>query len=192
MKLKPSVRIGRRPATGVHPVDEVLPPGQLLMFGVQHVLTMYAGVIAVPFIIGGVLKLPFTDVAYLLNATLLIAGLATLIQTIGVWKIGVRLPIVQGVSFAPVATMIAIGTVHGGRVGLRAIFGAVIVAGIVGLILAPFFSRLLHFFPPVVTGSVITIIGASLLPVAMAWAAGGVGVKSFGAPKSSVLRSLRM
>ncbi|MBV9944775.1 MAG: 2-oxo-4-hydroxy-4-carboxy-5-ureidoimidazoline decarboxylase [Solirubrobacterales bacterium] len=167
-----------------HPVDEVLPPQLMVTYGLQHVLSMAAGVIAVPLILAGVLKLSPADTGYVVTSTLFICGLATLLQTLGVWKIGVKLPIVQGVSFAPVATMIAIGAVHGHITGLRTIYGAVIIAGVVGLVLSPIFSRLLRFFPPVVTGSVITIIGLSLLPVATQWCAGGVGASNFGSEKN--------
>lgn len=167
-----------------HPVDEVLAPPLMVTYGLQHVLSMAAGVIAVPLILAGALKLSAADTGYVVTATLFVCGLATLLQTLGVWKFGVKLPIVQGVSFAPVATMIAIGTVHGGLTGMRTIYGAVIVAGLVGLALTPIFSRLLRFFPPVVTGSVITIIGVSLLPTATQWCAGGVGSPHFGASKN--------
>jgi len=71
-----------------HPVDQMLPVGQLLLYGLQHVMSMYAGVIAVPLIVGSALGLPFPDLAYLLTAALLVSGLATLLQTIGFWKIG--------------------------------------------------------------------------------------------------------
>ena len=162
-----------RPAGDVHPVDEVLPTGTLLLYGLQHVMTMYAGLVAVPLIVGQALGLPFADIAYLLAATLLVAGLATILQTIGVWRIGARLPLVQGVSFAAVASMIAIGTGGGGgRDGLTLIFGATLVAGVVGFLLAPLFHTLIRLFPPVVTGTVITVIGVSLLPVAVRWASG--------------------
>ena len=157
-----------------HPVDEMLPVGQLLLYGLQHVMSMYAGVIAVPLIVGNALGLPFADLAYLLTAALLVSGLATLLQTIGIWKIGARLPLVQGASFAAVASMLAIGKDAGGGVrGLQFIFGAILVAGIIGFLLSGVFNRLLHFFPPVVTGTVITVIGISLLPVAIRWAGGG-------------------
>ena len=99
-----------------HPVDEVLPVGQLLLYGLQHVMSMYAGVVAVPLIVGSALNLPFADLSYLLAATLLVSGLATLLQTLGVWRIGAKLPIVQGTSFAAVASMIAIGKDAGGGV----------------------------------------------------------------------------
>lgn len=153
-------------ATDVHPVDELMPVGSLLLYGLQHVMSMYAGVIAVPLVVGSAMGLPFADLAYLLTAALLVSGLATLLQTLGVWRIGARLPLVQGTSFAAVASMLAIGkSAGGGAAGLTAIFGAVLVAGVVGFLLSPVFNRLIHYFPPVVTGSIITVIGVSLLPV---------------------------
>ena len=107
---------------GKHPVDEVLKPGSMLVYGLQHVMSMYAGVVAVPLIVGSALKLPFSDLSYLLAATLLISGLATLLQTLGVPWVGAKLPIVQGTSFAAVGSMIAIGAgAGGGTAGLQAI-----------------------------------------------------------------------
>ncbi|MFX8628858.1 solute carrier family 23 protein, partial [Acinetobacter baumannii] len=106
----------------------------------------------------------------LIAAALFVGGLATLIQTMGTKYLGAKLPLVQGVSFAGVATMVAIITTGG---GLPAVYGAVIVASLVGLCLAPYFSKIIRFFPPVVTGCVITIIGLSLLPVAIRWMMGG-------------------
>src|ERR1700712_847477 len=164
-----------------HPVDEVLKPAPMVLYGLQHVMSMYAGVVAVPLIVGSPMKLPFSDLSYLLAATLLISGLATLLQTLGVPWIGAKLPIVQGTSFAAVGSMLAIGPgAGGGTAGLQAIFGAILIAGAIGFLLSGVFSRLLRFFPPVVTGSVITVIGISLLPVAMRWAAGGAGSADFG------------
>jgi uric acid transporter len=168
-------RDGDTAAVERHPVDQMLPVGQLALYGLQHVMSMYAGVVAVPLIVGTALGLAFADLAYLLTAALLVSGLATLLQTLGFWKIGARLPLVQGTSFAAVASMLAIGKdAGGGVVGLQYIFGAVLVAGVVGFLISGVFNRLLHFFPPVVTGSVITVIGISLLPVAIRWAGGGV------------------
>ncbi len=176
-----------------HPVDEVLKPGSMVVYGLQHVMSMYAGVVAVPLIVGSALKLPFPDLSYLLAATLLISGVATLLQTLGVPWVGAKLPIVQGTSFAAVGSMIAIGTgAGGGTNGLRAIFGAILIAGVVGFALSGVFSRLLHFFPPVVTGSVITVIGVSLLPVAIRWAGGGAGSADFGAPSNVGLAAITL
>ena len=86
----------------------------MFLYGLQHVLSMYAGVVAVPLIIGTALKLSPTDITYLVSAGLFMSGVATLLQTLGVWKIGARQPIVQGTSFAAVSTMLAIGAAHGG------------------------------------------------------------------------------
>lgn len=164
-----------------HPVDEMLPISQLLLYGFQHVLSMYAGVVAVPLIVGGALGLSGADMTYLVSAALFLAGLATLLQSIGMWKIGARQPIVQGTSFVAVTSMIAIGTgAGGGADGMRSISGAVIVAGIICFLISPLFTQLLRFFPEVVTGTVITVIGLSLLPVGINWAAGGVGAEDFG------------
>ncbi|MFJ4986687.1 nucleobase:cation symporter-2 family protein [Streptomyces sp. NPDC088732] len=167
----------------VHPVDEVLPPARLAAFGLQHVLAMYAGAVAVPLIVGGALKLSPADLAYLITADLLVCGIATLLQCVGWWRFGVRLPIMQGCTFAAVSPMVLIGQDG----GLPAIYGSVIVAGLAMILLAPVFGRLLHYFPPVVTGTVILVIGLSLLPVAGNWVAGGAGSADFGAPRNIAL-----
>ncbi|MBB5223741.1 NCS2 family nucleobase:cation symporter-2 [Amaricoccus macauensis] len=164
----------------VDPVDEVLPVGQLSVLGLQHVLVMYAGAVAVPLIIGGALKLPKDQVALLINCDLLAAGIVTLIQSIGFWKFGIRLPVMMGVTFAAVGPMLAMGA--NPALGINGIFGAVIAAGAFGIFVSPFISRLLPMFPPVVTGVIISVIGLSLLRVAANWAGGGVGNPNFGAP----------
>ncbi len=174
-------------ASGKHPVDEILPIPQMTLYGLQHVLSMYAGVVAVPLIVGNALGLSGPDITYLVSAGLFISGLATILQTVGVWKIGARQPLVQGTSFAAVSTILAVGTAEGGREGLVAVFGAIIVAGALAFFLAPVFTSLLRFFPEVVTGTVITVIGISLLPVAINWGAGGVGSEEFGAMKNIAL-----
>ncbi|ANW17442.1 uracil permease [Streptomyces clavuligerus] len=133
---------------------------------------MYAGVVAPPMIVGPAVGLDARDTAFLMGASLFTAGLATLLQTLGLWRIGARLPFVNGVSFAGVTPMIAIGEGRGHE-GIAVIFGAIVVAGLLGFLLTPYFSRLVRFFPPVVTGSVITLIGLSLLPVAFTWSQGG-------------------
>ena len=159
---------------GVHPVDRVLPPGRLAVYGFQHVLAFYAGAVIVPILLAGAIGLNDRQLAFLINADLFTCGIASIIQSVGFWKVGVRLPLIQGVTFTAVAPMIAIGNANGGGVeGLRAIYGAVIVAGIFTFLIAPFYSRLLRLFPPVVTGTVITIIGFTLVPVAALDAGGG-------------------
>ncbi len=170
-----SARAGR--AAPGHPVDEVLPLGQLFVYGLQHVLAMYAGAVAVPLIVAGAVGLSREQLIYLINADLFTCGVATVIQTFGFWKVGIRIPLIQGCTFAAVTPMILIGQAH----GMPGVYGSVIVAGAITFLLSPYFSRLLRFFPPVVTGTIITIIGLSLLPVAVTWTAGGnPSAKDFG------------
>jgi uric acid transporter len=170
----------------VHQVDEILPAGKLFLLGLQHVLVMYAGAIAVPLIIGGVMNLPKEQMALLISADLFSCGIVTLIQSIGISKFGIRLPVMMGVTFTAVGPMIPMAL--NSEMGLPGIFGAVIVSGIFGIIIAPFFSRLLPLFPPVVTGTVISVIGISLMGVGINWAAGGIpGDVGYGAPPNLVI-----
>lgn len=155
----------------VHPVDEVLPAAKLAALGLQHVLVMYAGAIAVPLIISGALKLSKDQTALLIAADLFCCGLVTMIQSIGIGKVGIRLPIMMGVTFTAIAPIIATGSTPG--LGMQAVFGAVLVAGLFTWIVAPYVSRLVCWFPPVVTGTVVLIIGISLMRVGINWAAGG-------------------
>ncbi len=103
-----------------------------------------------------------------MTAGLFVSGLATMLQTLGVGPFGSRLPIVQGISFASVSTMVTIASED----GLRPVFGAIIVAGVIGLLLSSFFAQLVRLFPAVVTGTIITVIGLSLMPVSFRWAMG--------------------
>ncbi|MEV6976106.1 nucleobase:cation symporter-2 family protein [Kitasatospora sp. NPDC093806] len=180
-------------STAVHPVDQLLPPVRLLTSGLQHVAAMYAGVVAPPLIVGAGVGLSPAELALLISASLFTAGLATLLQTVGVWRIGARLPFVNGVSFAGVAPMIAIAKEHGPEDALPVIFGAVIVAGSLCLFAAPYFCKLIRFFPPVVQGTVITLIGVSLLPVAVNWARGGSpGAPGYGSARAVGLAALTL
>src|SRR3954471_22430687 len=156
----------------VHPVDEVLPVPRLLALGLQHVLVMYAGAVAVPLIIGRALKLPPEDVAFLISADLFACGIATLVQCVGLPGVGIRLPVMMGVTFASVGPMLSMAAAP--DIGLLGIYGSVIAAGIFGIVVAPFVSRLLPLFPPVVTGTIIMIIGISLMRVGINWAGGGL------------------
>ena len=160
--------------TTVHPVDEKLPAPRLAALGLQHVLVMYAGAIAVPLIVGRALKLTPEQVALLISADLFCCGLVTLIQSLGFTKwLGIKLPVMMGVTFAAVGPMVAFANAMPGVDGARAIFGAIIGAGVISIVIAPVVSRLLRFFPPVVTGTIIAIIGISLMRVGVGWAMGG-------------------
>ncbi|MFM2051389.1 MAG: hypothetical protein RL682_1880 [Pseudomonadota bacterium] len=160
--------------TTVHPVDEKLPTGRLAALGLQHVLVMYAGAIAVPLIVGRALKLSPEQVAMLISADLFACGIVTLIQSLGVTQwFGIKLPVMMGVTFAAVGPMVAFANAMPGVDGARAIFGAIIGAGVISMLIAPVISKLLRFFPPVVTGTIIAIIGISLMRVGVGWAMGG-------------------
>ncbi|TWF93048.1 nucleobase:cation symporter-2 family protein [Saccharopolyspora dendranthemae] len=156
-----------------HPCDEVLPPARMLAFGIQHVAAMYAGVVAPPLIVGEAIGLPPLQMTLLIGASLFTAGLATALQALGVWKIGARMPFVNGVTFGSVAPILAIVAQQSGSQNpLSVVYGSVLIAGVLAFIAAPYFSRLVRFFPPVVNGTVITLIGLSLMPVAIKWIAG--------------------
>src|SRR5258708_5607337 len=144
----------RLPMAGV-PADENLSLPKLFTLGLQHVLVMYAGAVAVPLIIGRALKLTPEQVAILINADLFACGIATLVQSIGFPGVGIRLPVMMGVTFASVAPMLSMAA--NPEIGLLGIYGAVIVAGVFGILVAPFVSRLLPLFPPVVTGTIIIV-----------------------------------
>lgn len=173
---KTTERIPNHPAKpkGQRPEDERLGIIGNFTYGLQHVLTMYGGIIAVPLIVGQAAGVSPGDIGLLIAACLFMAGLATLLQTLGLPYFGAQLPLVQGVSFASVATILAIvGTSGGGVESLDVIFGAVMASALIGLVITPFFSKIIHFFPPVVTGTVITTIGLTLMPVTANWAMGG-------------------
>lgn len=159
------------PASSDRPEDTWLPVGKLITFGFQHVLTMYGGIIAVPLVVANAMHLSPGRSAIMVTASLFVGGLATILQSVGVPFFGAKLPVVQGVTFGGVATMLAILATPGSDI--TTVLGAVIVASIIGLLIAPFFASVVRFLPPVVTGTVIAGIGLSLVPVASDWAMGG-------------------
>ena len=150
------------------PVDAVPPAPQLAVLGLQHVLAFYAGAVIVPLVIAQGLGLSAEDTIHLINADLFTCGIASIIQSAGLGpKIGVRLPLLQGVTFTAVSPIIAIGLASGGGIdGLAEVYGSIIVAGLVTFFAAPYFAKLLRFFPPVVTGTLLTVMGTTLLGVA--------------------------
>ncbi|QSS99387.1 purine permease [Pontibacillus sp. ALD_SL1] len=154
-----------------------------ITIGLQHVLAMYAGAVIVPLIVGSSLGLNAEDLAYLVSIDLLMCGVATILQAVSNRFFGIGLPVVLGCTFTAVAPMISIGS----SAGITAIYGAIIAAGLFVLVCAPIFGKLVSFFPPVVTGSVVTIIGITLIPVAMDNVAGGAGSEDFGSISNLLL-----
>ncbi|MED0868775.1 xanthine permease [Bacillus spizizenii] len=147
-----------------------------LSLGIQHVLAMYAGAIVVPLIVGKAMGLTVEQLTYLVSIDIFMCGVATLLQ---VWSnrfFGIGLPVVLGCTFTAVSPMIAIGSEY----GVSAVYGSIIASGILVILISFFFGKLVSLFPPVVTGSVVTIIGITLMPVAMNNMAGGEGSVDFG------------
>ncbi|UQZ84665.1 Uric acid permease PucK [Paenibacillus konkukensis] len=149
---------------------------KVLTLGFQHVLAMYAGAVIVPLIVGGALKLSDAQMAYLIAADLFTCGIATILQVLGTRYFGSRLPVILGCTFTAVGPIIAVASAS----NLATAYGAIIISGLFVVLAAPLYGKLIRFFPTIVTGSVVTIIGLSLIPVAMNNAAGGQGAPDFG------------
>ena len=160
-----------RPSSAPHPVDQVPPFGKLTILGIQHVLAFYAGAVVVPLVIVNQLGLDNETLIHLINADLLTCGIATIIQSAGIGRfIGVKLPLIQGVTFTAVSPLIAIGaaaTPPGAdpKTGLATMYGSIIAVGLLVFLVAPIFAKFLRFFPPVVTGTLLTVMGTTLLSV---------------------------
>ncbi len=151
--------------------DYDLPMGPRAALGLQHVLAMFASNVTPSIIIAGAAGFAFGsgDMVFLIQMAMFFAGVATLFQTIGFGPVGARLPVMQGTSFAFVPIMIGIVKSS----GIAALFGSIIVAGLFHTLLGGIVGRIRHWFPPLVTGMVITAIGLALLPVGIKYAAGG-------------------
>lgn len=146
------------------------------LLGFQHLLAMYAGAVLVPLIVGNAIGLTPTQLTYLVSIDILMCGIATLLQISRNKYFGVGLPVVLGCTFTAVTPMILIGNDY----GISAIYGAVIASGVIVFFISRFFGSLVKFFPPIVTGSVVTIIGLTLIPVAITNMGGGQGAEDFG------------
>src|SRR5699024_4447570 len=147
-----------------------------LSLGLQHVLAMYAGAVIVPLIVGNAIGLTPTQLTYLIAIDIMMCGVATILQ---VWKnkfSGIGLPVVLGCTFTAVGPIINIANTY----SIQSVYGSILVSGLIVVLIASFFSKLIRFFPPVVTGSVVTTIGLTLIPVAINDLAGGQGAEDFG------------
>ncbi len=150
---------------------------EAIPLGVQHLLAMFLSTVALPLVIAGAIGLNDAETAFIVQMALLVAGLATIVQVYSIGPVGARLPIVMGTSAIFVAPLINIGATY----GVAAIFGAVIVAAPVEIVIGYFYDDLRRLFPPLVTGIVVMLVGLTLIPVAMEYSAGGAGSENFGA-----------
>lgn len=151
-----------------------------ILLGFQNIFAAFGGIIAVPLVISSALGFDGATSTAVLSATILAAGVATVIQSKGIGKIGAKVPCIMGTDFTFVSPAITVGSVA----GLPGIIGATILGSFVEVILSFFIKPLMKLFPPLVTGTVVCLIGLTLIPVSMDWAAGGVGSADYGSLKN--------
>ena len=162
----------------------MLSNGKSAALGLQHVLAMYAGAVIVPLLIGGALNFTPEEMTYLVSIDIFMCGVATLLQLTVNKFFGIGLPVVLGCAIQAVSPLILIGS----NQGIGAMYGSIIVAGIFIILISGVFSKIKRFFPSVVTGTVITVIGLTLIPVALEKMGGGSKTMTdFGSTKFLVL-----
>ncbi len=167
-------------SVSVFQYEGVPPLGQTIPLGLQHVVAAVVGIVTPAIMIAGTCGITGADQTLLIQVSLLVTAVATLLQLFPIGPVGSRLPVIMGISFAYVPTLQAIG----GEFGLPAILGAEIVGGIVAILFGIFVKQIRVLFPPLVTGTVIFTIGLSLYPTAIKYMAGGVGKPDYASPKS--------
>lgn len=164
----------------LYQIDERPPLGVSIILALQHILAAFAGIIAVPLVIGSALKLPAQDTAFMVGATIFASGLTTIIQSRGVGFVGARIPGMMGTDFTFVNPSISVGA----KFGIGGIVAATITGSLAEILLSRFIKPLMRFFPPLITGIVVSLIGITLLPVSIDWAAGGYGAADYGSLKN--------
>lgn len=168
-------------------VEKILPYHQMTLLSLQHVLAMYASAVSIPLIIGSGIGLTQSQIAILIAADLFTCGIATILQAFGFKNIlGLKLPVLLGCAFTVITPLISIGKDY----GIGAIYGSIIVAGLFAVLFAPVFGKMLKLFPAVVTGSIVVVIGLSVMPIAVNYAAGGYGVEDWGSPMHFLMSGL--
>ena len=167
----------------IYRLDGKVPVGKAIPFGLQHILAMFVANIAPVIIVAGAGGLDTTQSAALIQSAMIIAGIGTLIQLFPLWKIGSGLPIVMGISFTFVSVFCYLGPIYGYNV----IIGAILVGGIVEGILGLFAKYWIKLIAPIVSASVVTAIGFSLLSVGASSFGGGNGSADFGSAINWIL-----
>ncbi|MGL5416289.1 MAG: uracil-xanthine permease family protein [Clostridium sp.] len=164
----------------VYGIDDKPSIGVQILLGLQNIFAAFGGIIAVPLVISAALGFDGKTSTAVLAASILASGVATIIQSKGIGKVGARVPCIMGTDFTFVAPAIAVGSVA----GLPGIIGSTILGSLVEVVSSFFIKPLMKWFPPLVTGTVVCLIGLTLLPVSMDWAAGGVGSANYGSLKN--------
>ena len=161
-------------------VDDNPSIAEKILFGIQHIFAAFGGIIVVPLVISSALGFDAKTSTALISASILAAGIATIIQAKGVGPIGAKVACIMGTDFTFVSPSITVGSV----LGLPGIIGATILGSIFEVVLSYFIRPLMKLFPPIVTGTVVCLIGLTLLPVSIDWAAGGSGASDYGSLKN--------
>lgn len=172
----------------IYQLEGRVPLGQAVPLGIQHVLAMFLGNVSPLIIVCGLLNIPIETKSILIQNSMFVAGIATMIQLYPVFKVGSGLPVVMGTSSGFIGTEKAIGAAY----GYSAIMGASLIGAILEIILGFFIKPLRKLFPPVVTSLVVISIGLSLLPVGVKYFAGGAGAADFGSPKHLLIGTIVM
>ncbi|VYT87416.1 purine permease [Clostridium tertium] len=161
-------------------VDDNPSLSEKILFGIQHIFAAFGGIIVVPLVLSSALGFDAKTSTALISASILAAGLATIIQARGIGKIGSKVACIMGTDFTFVSPSITVGS----TLGLPGIIGATILGAIFEVVLSFFIKPLMKLFPPLVTGTVVCLIGLTLLPVSIDWAAGGAGSADYGSIKN--------
>lgn len=172
----------------LYQLDGRVPIGKALPFGLQHVLAMFVSNITPIMILAGAVGLDSAVSAALIQNCMVIAGIGTLVQLYPVWRIGSRLPIVMGISF----TFLSLAISLAGAYGMGTLIGAVIIGGLVEGFLGLFVKYWIKLIPHVVSATVVTAIGFSLLPIGANSFAGGVGAADFGSLNNWIVGSVTL
>ncbi|MGM9933766.1 MAG: uracil-xanthine permease family protein [Clostridium sp.] len=159
-----------------------------ILLGLQHIFAAFGGIIVVPLVIGSALGFDAATSTALMSATILAAGIATFIQAKGIGPVGSKTACIMGTDFTFATPAIAVGSVA----GLPGIIGATILGSLVEIVLSFFIKPIMKFFPPLVTGTVICLIGLTLLPVSIDWAAGGSGAADYGSLRNIAITAFVM
>ncbi|MGT2926292.1 uracil-xanthine permease family protein [Streptococcus cuniculipharyngis] len=164
----------------IYRIDDKPPFAITLILACQHILAAFAGIIAVPLVIGSALNMKVQDISFMVGATIFASGITTMIQSRGLGPVGSRLAGMMGTDFTFVNPSISVGA----KFGVAGIVTATITGAVVEIILSQFIKPLMRFFPPLITGIVVSLIGITLLPVSIDWAAGGYGAADYGSLKN--------
>ena len=171
MRKEQQVEIGL-----IYEVNDNPSIGKKFLFGLQHIFAAFSGIVVVPLVISGSLGFDSKMTTSLISASILAAGIATIIQARGIGRVGSRVACIMGTDFTFVSPAISVGS----TLGMPGIVGATILGSFFEIILSFFIKPLMKLFPPLVTGTVVCLIGLTLLPVSIDWAAGGSGALDYG------------